>query len=134
MAMIRVLGMVLAVTSTAGVLAQNMVVNPSAEEVGLDGQPAGWGLHVGCGNAKLTVSRDERRSGEASACLELTEWDEQGAGENAKGPTWVNASIMLAEHAAYTALDALPCEPGVTYAFSFWYKGTVKSAVVQVFV
>ena len=57
-----------------GTRADNVVANPSAEQVAADGTPAGWGLYIGSGRFKLTASNEQKHSGERSACIEPTEW------------------------------------------------------------
>ena len=39
--------------------------------------------------------------------------------------------MMLAPNNGYQAGGAIPCSPGATYAFSFWYKGDVPKASVS---
>ncbi len=112
--------------------ADNLVVNPSAEN-GADGtRPAGWGLYVGAGNVKLTTNSLEKHSGQASACLDLTGWyvpkDTKDAPENRS----VSAAVVLADNNGYGAAGALKGTPATTYTFSFWYKGDLPSAGVGV--
>ena len=58
----------------AGARPENMVANPSAERAAENRMPQGWGLYVGAGSVKLTVTTEEKHSGQSSACLELTGW------------------------------------------------------------
>jgi hypothetical protein len=109
--------------------AENAAPNPTAEQVAADGKPVGWGLYVGAGQMKLTSATDQRRSGQRSACLELTDWHTP-AGADAAAHRSVSGAIVLAPNDGYKASGAIACSPGTSYAFSFWYKGNVSSATV----
>ncbi len=111
---------------------ENLVVNPSVEEGVLGQMPPGWGLYIGAGQAKLTVSSDEKNSGERSACLELSGWHTpKDAAETAENRS-VSAAVVLARNDGYRARGALPGRPGATCYFSFFYKGDVPDARVAV--
>jgi hypothetical protein len=112
------------------VAADNVVKNPSAEEVAPDGLPTGWGLYTGAGRLRLSSSQTEKHSGRQSACLEMLEWHAPKDGKaDAKG-RHISGGIVLAPNNRYSAQGAIPCAPGSNYTFSFWYKGDVASATV----
>jgi uncharacterized lipoprotein YddW (UPF0748 family) len=112
--------------------AEDLVVNPSAEQVAADGTPEGWGLYVGAGKMKLTATADEKHSGERSACLELIDWHTPQDAPDAAAKGSISGAIILAANNGYSAEGALECLPGANYVFSFWYKGDVASAAVSV--
>jgi hypothetical protein len=114
-----------------GVRADNLAANPSAEQVAADGTPVGWGLYVGSGRLKLTSTSEQKHSGERSACLETIDWYTPPGAADATRRRTVGGAIMLAPNDGYRAGGALACSPGVTYAFSFWYKGDVPKASVS---
>jgi len=114
-----------------GTEAQNMMVNPSAEQAADNGKPEGWGSYCGAGKAKLTTTTDEKRSGKASACLELAKWYTPEGADDTPANHTINTAIVLPKNSGYDAEGALTCTPGTTYVFSFWYKGDVKSAAVR---
>ncbi len=128
--MLRAFVIVCSAMTAGAALAQNLVVNPSAEEAAENGMPVGWGLYIGAGGAKLTVSTEEKHSGEGSACLELTKWYTPKDAEDTAENHSVSAGIVLAESSFYGPEGALEAVPGGTYVFSFWYKGDIKSGRV----
>jgi uncharacterized lipoprotein YddW (UPF0748 family) len=109
--------------------AGSLTVNPSAEEATDDGTPAGWGMYLGAGKARLARATDEKHSGQASACLELTGWHVPKDAKDAPENRSASAAIILAASDGYRAKGALPGTPGTTYAFSFWHKGDVPARV-----
>ena len=110
--------------------ADNVAPNPTAEHVATDGTPLDWGLYVGAGQMKLTSATDQKHSGQRSVCLELTGWyTPQGAAKGAI-PRSISGAIVLAPNNGYAAAGAIPCSPGASYAFSFWYQGNVPAATV----
>jgi uncharacterized lipoprotein YddW (UPF0748 family) len=111
--------------------ADNIAANPSAEQVAADGTPVGWGMYVGAGRMKLTAAADQKRSGQRSACLDLMGWYTPPGAADVPAQHSVSGAIVLAPNSGYGAGGALACRPGDSYAFSFWYKGTVPSASVS---
>ena len=111
------------------VLASSLMINPSAEDAADDGKPIGWGMYLGAGTARLTLSAEEKHSGQSSACLELTGWHVPMDAKDTAGNRTASAAIILASNDGYRAKGALPGAPGTTYAFSFWYKGDVPATV-----
>ncbi len=112
----------------SAVVAENLVKNPSAEEAAANGMPKGWGLYVGAGGLRLTVTADEKHSGKSAACLELHKWYTPKDAKDTSANHSVSGAIVLAENSGYRAQGAIPCRPGTNYVFSFWYKGTVPAA------
>lgn len=110
-------------------LAASLVSNPSAEEATEAGAPAGWGIYVGAGTARLTRATDEKHSGQASACLELTGWHVPKDAKDAPENRSASAAMVLAANDGYSARGALPGAPGTAYAFSFWYKTVLPARV-----
>jgi len=110
---------------------ENLVANPSAEQASETGAPRGWGKYVGAGGVTLCTSTDEKHSGHASACLELTEWYTPEDAPDPAEKRSASGAVMLADNNGYGAQGALPCSPETTYAFSFWYKGDVRRAAVR---
>ncbi len=110
-------------------IAGSLVANPSAEEATDRGTPAGWGIYLGAGTATLTRATDEKHTGQASACLELSGWHVPKDAKDAPENRSASAAIILAANDGYRAKGALPGTPGTTYAFSFWYKGDVPATV-----
>lgn len=111
--------------------ADNRLLNPSAEEAGQAGAPKGWGLYVGAGKMKLSLAAEEKRSGRASACLDLTGWYTPKDAKDTPENHSLSGAIVVPGGNGYSPVDALECAPGDCFAFSFWYKGTVKSAYVS---
>ena len=107
--------------------AQNLVQNPSAEDVDATGLPAGWGIYYGCGKAKLTVSSAEKHTGQRSAYLELTDWWTSPTNSAAQE---ANNAIVLCRNDGYRVAGSVPCSPETDYAYMFWYKGDFQSARV----
>jgi len=107
--------------------ADNLAPNPTAEQVAPDGSPLGWGLYVGAGQMKLASATDQKHAGRRSACLELTGWYTPPGAANVRT---MSGAIVLAPNNGYTAGGAIPCRPGDSYAFSFWYQGNVPAATV----
>ncbi|MFQ6098167.1 MAG: family 10 glycosylhydrolase, partial [Armatimonadota bacterium] len=118
-----------AVSSASG--DDNLVANPSAEQAAENGRPLGWGVYIGAGSATLTVATEEKHSGQASACLELTKWYTPPEAEDTAANHTINVGIVLADNDFYRAQGALVAVPGTTYVFSFWYKGDLKSGAVR---
>lgn len=112
--------------------AENLVSNPSAEELTENGKPAGWGLYVGAGDVRLSAAADEAHSGKSAACLELNRWYTPKDAKDIPENHSVSGAIVLAENNGYRAHGSMPCKPGTNYTFSFWYKGSVPSARVGV--
>ena len=110
--------------------AENIVANPSAEQVAADGTPVAWGMYVGAGRIKLSAAADQKRSGQRSACLDLMGWYTPPGAADVPAQHSVSGAIVLAPNNGYGAGGALPCHPGDSYAFSFWYKGIVPSAAI----
>ncbi len=113
------------------VRADNLAANPSAEQVAGDGTPQGWGMYVGAGQMKLTSAADQKHSGQRSACLELTGWYTPPGAANSAANHSIGGAMVLAPNSGYGAKGALPCRAGTAYAFSFWYKGDIRSATVS---
>ncbi|MCD6361409.1 MAG: family 10 glycosylhydrolase [Armatimonadetes bacterium] len=112
--------------------AENLMVNPSAEEVTDAGHLPGWGLYIGAGRATLTQSADYAHEGKASACLELTRWYTPPDEEDVPANHSISVAAMLGESNGYKPLNTMTCEPGTTYVFTFWYRGDVSNAKVSV--
>lgn len=124
--------MVSAVTASAVMGAENLVENPSAEDVADSGMPRGWGRYVGAGGVRVTATSDEQRSGQSAACLELDKWYTPKDAPDTPENHSVSGAIILAENNGYRGDGALSGVPGTRYAFSFWYKGTIPAAKVIV--
>ncbi len=127
-----IVGTLTCVVSSSLVRAENLVTNPSAEESATSGMPKGWGVYVGAGGVRLTVTADEKHTGKSAACLELNKWHTPKDAKDTPENHSASGAIVLAENDGYRASGAMPCRPGTNYAFSFWYKGTVPDAHVGV--
>lgn len=122
----------LGIAALASTAAENLVANPSAEQVSIEGQPEGWGLYVGAGQMKLSSTVEDKHSGQRAACLELTDWHTPKDSPDAAALRSVSGAVILAPNNGYGSQGAIACTPGTRYAFSFWYKGDVASASVSV--
>jgi hypothetical protein len=111
---------------------ENLIINPSAEEGTPNQSPPGWGLYIGAGTATVTVAPNEKRSGQAAACLELTGWYTPKDAPDKPENHSVSAAIVLAPNDGYSAKGSIQGKPGTTYAFSFWYKGDLATATAVV--
>lgn len=127
-----IVGVLIFLVAAAAVGAENLVMNPSAEESAGNGIPKGWGRYVAAGGVRVAATADEKHSGESAACLELDKWDTPKDAQDAPENHSVSGAIILAENDGYRVDGALPCMPGARYAFSFWYKGTIPAAKVTV--
>ncbi|NLF68802.1 MAG: family 10 glycosylhydrolase [Candidatus Anammoximicrobium sp.] len=120
------------IAAPMGSAAENLVANPSAEDVAVNGRPEGWGLYAGAGQMKLTSTLDERYSGQRAACLELIDWYTPKDAPDAAAQRSVSGALILAPSNGYNAQGAIECIPATRYAFSFWYKGDVSSVAINV--
>ncbi len=109
--------------------AQNLAPNPGAEVV--DGKLPGFAMYTGAGAATVSPSTDEKRSGQSSACLQLTSfWHRPNTADTPENRS-VNMALVLAENDGFGAKGSLQGKPGELYAVSFWYKGDLSSATVR---
>lgn len=124
--------LLLAAVGTGAGAAENVMLNPSAEEVTDTGGLPGWGLYLGAGGATLERSAECAHEGSYSACLELMKWWTPPGQEDTPANHSINVGIMLGESDGYRPGKTMACQPGVTYAFSFWYRGEVSPVRLSV--
>jgi hypothetical protein len=103
--------------------AVNVVPNPGAEEV-RDGRPAGWGLYVGAGKARL--GNAPGRNGGLSARLTATDWYVWPDGRRT-----INVAIVVGDSDGYDGMNALPLQPLRRYWFSLWLRGSAPAVKIS---
>ncbi|NLF69529.1 MAG: hypothetical protein GX575_10805 [Candidatus Anammoximicrobium sp.] len=106
-----IVGVLIFLVAAAAVGAENLVMNPSAEESAGNGIPKGWGRYVAAGGVRVAATADEKHSGESAACLELDKWDTPKDAQDAPENHSVSGAIILAENDGYRVDGALPCMP-----------------------
>jgi len=110
---------------------QNLVVNPSAEDVNAEGKPVGWSRYVGAGKCELTSCEEAPHSGRRCVRLKMTEW--YVPKEEGKKPVRSsNCGVIIGDSDGYRGADAFPADGGRTYAFTLWAKGDVPRLRVSV--
>ncbi len=124
--LVTTLCLLLGVMPSADCMAQNLVANPSAEEV-TDGFPVGWGMYRGKGTGSWGAT-DEAHSGERGVFLRVDEFGEWGGGP------YINVGVLVAESNGYDGSRATPATPGTDYHFSLWLKGDIPWLAVQAYV
>jgi len=90
----------------------NIVENPSAEEIGGD-MPLKWGRYVGNGSFKFGFTDEEAHSGKYSAYLTVL-----ALGEN----DGLNAAIMVGDTNGYDGARAYECKEKTEYFYAFYAK------------